>query len=184
MQETENPVIQEIKNIIIKLEFYNKLEAVRAIIPKGAKLFMERIHASSKYLSHLRKIIYDVEFENVYYHNGKVPENCFVIDNQILRIENQATIEQPDKFLEILNRIIPEPKGICFYLDDVLYLQNVQSSKSDGIRNLILNQRHDGLILFDVLKIIDSSGNVTEFHASSAVKLKMQVAKATNPMLI
>jgi hypothetical protein len=33
-------------------------------------------------------------------------------------------------------------------------------------------------MLFDVLKIIDPSGNVTEFHASSAMRIKLAAFKA------
>lgn len=182
MQKSDNPVIQEIMDKLALLDFHKQIEHLNATLPGGNKLFMERINGSSKYLSHLRKVIYDVRFENCYYHNGKVPENCFAIGNEILRIEDEACVGIvipyfPEKFLEILNRPQPASQGMRFYLDGVLYMKNVPFLKSDRIRDEILHHRHGGTLIYDILKVIDPSGNTTEFHASPTVAKRMSIAR-------
>ena len=178
--KNDNPAMREITAKIIRLEFEQKLEPVKATVHGNTKLFMERINGTSKYLSHLRKVIYDVKFENTYHYDGKVPVNCFAVDGMILRIEDQACVgvQFPDgdfeKFLEILNRPNPVPTGTRIYLDKILYMDNVPFLRADSIRNNLLQQRKDGLMCYQVLKIIDPSGNTTEFHASPAVQKRMK----------
>ena len=181
MIKSDNPVVQEITTKLIRLEYEQKIEPVKTTVHGGTKLFMERISGSSLYLSHLRKVIYDVKFENTYYHNNKVPENCFAVDNMILRIEDQACVgiqfpfdSDPEKFLEILSRPIPVSKGTRIYLDHVLYMDNVPFARADSIRNNLLQQRKEGTLVYQVLRIINQSGNVTEFHASPAVQKRMK----------
>ena len=193
MQKSDNPVIQEIFDKLALLEFNKQIEPLKATLHGGNKLFIERINGSSKYLSHLRKVIYDVKFENCYYHDGKVPEGCFAIGNEILRIEEQTGVgiqfpedSNPELFLEILNRPNPKPVGMRFFLDGTLYMQNVPFLRSNTIRDEILIARHKGTMIFDVLKVIDPSGNVTEFHASSAVQKRMGKVRETahNQMIV
>ena len=184
MQKSDNPVIQEILNKLALLDYNKQIEPMKATLPGGKKLFMERINGSSKYLSHLRKRIYDVKFEKCYYHDGKIPENCFAINNEILRIEEQVGIGVqfsngiPERFLEILNKLQPESQGIRIFLDDVLYMSNVPFLKSDRVRDEILYQRHNGTMIYDVLKVVDPSGNVTKFYASPAVQKRMERARS------
>lgn len=153
------------------------IEPVKATLPDGSKLFMERINGSTKYLSHMRKVIYDVAFENTYYHNGIIPLGYFVIADMLLKIEESSDVTTPERFIELLEKIPPKPHGMRFYLDDTLYLENVSFIKSDMIRDDILRARKDGSMLFDVLRIIDPSNNITEFHASPLVQLRMQTAR-------
>jgi hypothetical protein len=177
MEQTENPVLQEIKNKLIRLEYDKKLEPVNAILPNGTRLFMERIQCTTHYLSAMRKVIMDVTFESLYFHSGKVPENCIVIGDTMLRVEESTHIDDPERFLSILDR----PKGKCrgtrFYLDEVLYLENVNFLRADAIRDNILLQRQQGTMVFDILKIVDPSGNTTEFIASPAIQKRMAEAK-------
>ena len=176
--KTDNPVVQEIKNKLLWLKENNKIEPVKATFPGGVNLYMERINGTSKYLSHLKKVIYDVRFENCYYHNNRIPKNCFAVENTILRIEESCNLENMEnKFLEILNRPNVEPVGIRFFLDGKLHLKDVPFLKSDRIRDNILQQRHDGTMIYDVLTIIDPSGNKTEFYASPAVAKRMKHLK-------
>ncbi|HZK70624.1 MAG TPA: hypothetical protein VFD03_03760 [Clostridia bacterium] len=166
-----------IKDKLALLHKQEKLEPVTATLPNGTKLFMERIECTSHYLSHLRKVIYDVAFKNLYYHNLKVPEDCMAVGDTLLRVEEVASIEFPQDFLAILNK----PKGKCrgtkFYLDEFLYLDNVNFLRADSIRDNILLQRCNGTMIFDILKIVDPSGNTTEFIASPAVQKRMAEAK-------
>jgi hypothetical protein len=177
MQKSDNPVIQGIYNKLAILESQKKLEPINAILSNGTRLAMERIDCTTHYLSSLRKVIYDVTFENLYCHNCKVPENCIAVGDFILRIEESAHIEQTDAFLAILNKPRGKCRGTKFYLDDVLYLDNVNFLRSDSIRDNILLQRQQGTMVFDVLKILDPSGNTTEFLASKAVQKRMAEAK-------
>lgn len=177
MKTDENPVVQDIKYKLARLEFKLKIEPVSVRIHGGTKLFMERIIGTTKYLSHLRKVIYDIRFKKLYYHNNNIPQNFIAVNNWLLEIENQAHIEVPEKFLEILDRPEPIPTDIQFYLDGILYLHNVPSLKADDIKNDLLKQRHNGTMIYDVLKMVDLTGNITEFHASVAVKNRMNVAK-------
>jgi hypothetical protein len=178
MQETNaNPLLDKIKDRLARFEFHKELEPVKTTLPGGTKLFMERIKGTTKYLSHLRKMIYDVVFVNTYYHNGKIPVNHLVVDNILLKIEAMADIYCPEKFLEIMNNTVVCPRGCRFYLDDVLYMKDVPFLKADKIRDNLLQQRHDGTMIYDILKIIDPSGNTTEFHASPAVQNRMGRAR-------
>ena len=175
--ENENPVLQEIKTKLLWLKENKKLQPVTAILHDGSRVEWERIEGTSHYLSHGRKQIWDVTFENLYCHNCKVPENCVAVADMVLRVEESTGIEFPDAFLAILNR----PKGKCrgtkFYLDEVLYLENVNFIRADSIRDNILLQRQQGTMVFDILKIVDPSGNTTEFIASMAVQKRMAEAK-------
>jgi hypothetical protein len=177
MEQNNNPILQEIKNKLLWLKENNKLEPVKATLPDGSKLFMERIECTTHYLSHLRKIIYDVAFQNLYYHNSKVPQDCIAVGDMLLRVEETTSIEFPEAFLAILNKPKGKCRGMRFYLDEVLYLENVNFLRADSIRDNILQQRCDGTMIFDVLKIVDPSGNTTEFHASPAVQKRMAEAK-------
>ena len=170
--ENDNPVLQEIKTKLLWLKENKKLEPVKATIHGGSKLFMERIEGTTHYLAHAKKLIFDLKFENLYFHNSKVPENCVAVD-MVLRIENSASIDLPEDFLAILNQPKAKSRGTKFYLDDILYLENVNFLRADSIRDNILQQRHDGTMVFDALKIVDRSGNTTEFLASSAVQKRM-----------
>jgi hypothetical protein len=173
MEQTENPVLQEIKNKLALLKEHKKLEPVTATLPDKTKLFMERIECTTHYLSHARKVIYDVAFKNMYYHNSKVPQDCIAVGDMLLRVEESTSTEFPDEFLAILNKPKGKCRGMKFYLDELLYLENVNFLRADSIRDNILQQRHDGTMVFDVLKIIDPSGNTTEFHASKVIQKQM-----------
>ena len=173
MEQNDNPVVQEIKTKLLWLKEQKKLEPVKATLSGGCKLFMERIQCTTHYLSHARKVIYDVAFENMYYHNAKVPENCMAVGDMLLRVEESTSIQFPDEFLVILNKPKGKCRGMKFYLDEFLYLENVNFLRANSIRDNILQQRHDGTMVFDVLKIVDPSGNTTEFHASKAVQKRM-----------
>lgn len=154
------------------------LEAVAGFFPDGTKIYMERIIGSCHYLSHRRKTIYDVAFDKLYYHNGAIPEGHVAIENILYKIEDQATVMEEDKFIEILDRHTKRTSGTRFYLDKKLYMDNVPLMKSDGIRDALLQQRRDNILWFDVLRIIDLSGNVTEFYPSDAVKMRHVASKA------
>ena len=152
------------------------IEPVKATLPDGSKLFMERINGSTKFLSHMRKVIYDVAFENTYYHSGKIPQGRFIIDNMIYKIEESSDTSDPERFIQLLEKVMPKPHGMRFYLDETLYLENVSFMRSDIVRDDILKARKDGPMLFDVLRIIDPSNNITEFHASPSVQRRMKLA--------
>jgi hypothetical protein len=176
----EQHIKDEIKNKLIRLEYDKKLEPVNAILPNGQRLFMERIQCTTHYLSAMRKVIMDVTFENLYCHDCKVPENCIVVGDMLLRVEESTHIDDPEKFMAILDK----PKGKCrgtkFYLDDVLYLDNVNFMKADELRDDILHKRQAGTMIFNILKILDPSGNTTEFIASPAVQKRMDAARKLN----
>jgi hypothetical protein len=170
-------MLQTIKERIVLLEYQKKLEPANVFISKDHKIFMEVIAGSTKFLSHMRKVIYDITLEGMYYHNGKIPSGCFAMDNYLYKVESQANIEEPEKFLEILNKKCTRKTGIQFYLDGILYMDDVPFAAADRRRDVLLHQRQDGLMLFDVLKIIDRAGNATEFHASPAVQRKMDAIR-------
>ena len=180
MEQTENPLLGVIRHKLFQLEFNKKLEPVNAILPGGGRMFMERIQCTTHYLSAMRKVIMDVTFENLYFHDGKVPENCIVVGDTLLRVEESTHIDDPEKFMAILDK----PKGKCrgtkFYLDDVLFADNVNFMKADELRDDILHQRQAGTMIFDILKILDPSGNTTEFLASPAVQKRMHNARSLN----
>jgi hypothetical protein len=146
------------------------VEPVNAIYPKDVKIFMERIVGTTKYLSNNRKILYDVSFIDLYEYNNKILEGCFAIDKYIYKIDAWASINFPEKFLRILDKKIPESKGICIYLDNKIYAENVPFLKCDDMRDDLLIQRNDGLMWFEVLKIVDKSGNKTLFYPSKQAK--------------
>ena len=67
---------------------------------------------------------------------------------------------------EILDTLQPKTKGTCFYLDNILYMDNVPFIHAEGIRDVLLRERTDGTLWFDILKIVDPSGNETKFYPS------------------
>jgi len=161
MTDTEGLTIQ-IKNRLMVLE----TEPVTAVHPRGMKQFMERVVGTTKYLSNMKKIIYDVSFLDLYNFDGKIIDGCFAIDGFLYKIDNWAHIDFPERFLEILDKESPKTKGVCFYLDNKLYLDNVPFIKCDPIRDDLLRQRTDGFMWFEVLKIVDTAGNSTSFFPS------------------
>lgn len=70
------------------------LEAVVGFFPNGTKIYMERIIGTCHYLAHRKKVIYDVAFDKLYYHNGAIPEGHVAIENILYKIEDQATIRK------------------------------------------------------------------------------------------
>jgi hypothetical protein len=177
MEQTENPILGAIRTKLFWLKENKKLEPVNAILPGGGRMYMERIHGTTHYLSAMQKVIMDVTFENLYFHDGKVPENCIVVGDTLLRVEESTHIDDPEKFMAILDK----PKGKCrgtkFFLDDTLYAENVNFLKADEIRDDLLFKRQKGVMIFDILKILDPSGNTTEFLASPAVQRRMDEAR-------
>jgi hypothetical protein len=140
------------------------LDPVSAIIHGGTKLFMERIIGTTHFLSNNRKIIYDVAFADVYIYDGKIPQNHFVVDHMLLKIEDWCHIDEEEKFLNLLNKEIVPGQGMRFFIDDVLYCSNVPFMKAETLRNELLKARNIGdRVYFKVLKVIDPSGNVAEF---------------------
>jgi hypothetical protein len=150
---------------IVKKLHYCLLEPITAKLSGGSSLFMERIIGSTHYLSNNRKMIYDVCFADLYLHDGRIPQNHLAIENMLLKVEDWCHIDNADKFLMILSKENESPKGMQFFIDDVLYISNVPFSKSESMRNELLRLRNDGIIdYFSVLKVKDPSGNITEFH--------------------
>jgi len=157
----------------VTIEILNRaieVEPVTAIHPKGVKIFMERIIGTIKYLSNNRKILYDVSFISLYNYNNKIIDGCFAIDGFVYKIDAWASIDFPDRFLQILDKNVPECRGICFYLDNKLYAENVPFLKCDDMQDHLLTQRNDGLMWFNKLKIVDKSGNKTVFYPSIKAK--------------
>ena len=156
---------QQMNEIKSKLK-YLIFEPTTVIHSNKNKQFMERIKNTTKYLSNNRKIIYDITFLKLYNFDYRIPGGCLAINDWLVKIDRYAHIDQPDSFLKILEEPAPKIKGRCFYLDDVLYLENVSLSQLDRIRDLLLTQRNDGTMWFEVLKIVDLSGNETLFLPS------------------
>jgi len=143
----------------------NQLESVKVRLSGNYVQLMERINGTTHYLSNNRKIIYDVVFADLYFHNKKIPENHIVVDNTLLKIEDWCHIDEEERFLEILKREPAKSVGMQIFLDDKLYMSNVPFSKSESLRNELLYERNHGIIyFFSCLKVKDPSGNVTEFH--------------------
>jgi len=155
------------------------LEPVNVILHDKSKNYMERIIGTTKYLAHNKKIIYDTLFLKLYNFDKRIPEGCFAVGGWLLKIEQWAHIDRPARFLEVLDSPPPKCVGTRFYLDDILYMDNVPFRDADGIRNNLLLQRSDGIIWFEVLKIVDPSGNETLFLPSK----KAQKAHADNTLL-
>jgi len=150
------------KDISYKLALL-ELQPVDVILSDGTRLFMENVVGTTKFLGHLRKKLYDVTFESLYYHNKKIPKNHFALNNMILKIEAEAESSDPEKFLAILDKKVKTIRGSKIYLDDVLFKDSIPFMKTEKIRNKLLLSRNDGKIQFKVLKVIDPSGNTTEF---------------------
>ena len=157
----------------IKLQMFNlEFTPVDALYPKGKKLFMERINETTKFLSNAKKVIIDASFVNIYNFNNKIWDGCFVVNDFIYKIDSWASINFPEKFIDILNKKHPPIKGTCFYLDDKLYLSNAPFLKCDSIRDNLLQQRNDGTMWFECLKIVDNASNATCFYPSKkAIKV-------------
>lgn len=170
----KDEIVQTIMDKLVRI----KLDPVSATMHAGNRLFMERITGTTKYLSNNKAMIYDVTFADTWDHSGRIPEDHFVVDNYLLRVEGWSHIDNPEKFLEILESTVPKTPGTCFYLDNVLFLDNVKFINADRIRNQLLRDRADGDMNFHVLKIVDVGGNVTEFYASPAVEAKMEANNA------
>ncbi len=181
MTDTEEGLTTQIKNRLLVLEMRQELEPVTAVHPRGAKQFMERIVGTTKYLSNMKKIIYDVSFLDLYNFDGKIIEGCFAIDGFLYKIDAWAHIESPERFLEILDKETTSARGICFYLDDILYMQNVLPKKYDAVRDDLLRQRNDGIMWFNCLKIVDTAGNQTLFYPSAkALKVHHHAIQMAN----
>lgn len=161
-----------------------KIRPVTVIHPDGVKQHMEWIIGTTKYLSNLKKIIYDTTFLQLYSGNpNKILEGCFVVDNYILKIEKWCHIDDYDKFLKILENKEIKTRGTRLYLDNDLYMGNIPFKDQDKIRNHLLEQRRDGTMWFDVLKIIDPSDNVTYFYPSkTALKNRHVDEKPKKPI--
>jgi hypothetical protein len=150
---------------------------VTVIHTGGVKQHMDWIVGTTKYLSNLKKVIYDVSFLKLYSHNpDKILDGCFVRDNFLLKIDEWCHIDDPEHFLRILERNGHKPRGQKIYLDNNLYMEGLPFNKSDKIRNHLLRQRSDGLMWFDILKIVDPSDNVTLFLPSKAAIRKHEEA--------
>jgi hypothetical protein len=159
-------ILQEIMDKLVK----TKLDPVSATMHGGYRLFMERINGTTKYLSNNKTMIYDVTFADTYKHTGKIPEDHFAVENYLLKVESWAHIDNPEEFLRILNLEYPKVPGTRFYLDNILFMENVPFIKADLIRNELLNDRYAGIRTFRCLKIVDIGGNITEFFASKEVQ--------------
>lgn len=154
------------------------LEEVTVIHPKNVRQFMEWIVGSTKYLSNRRMVIYNVSFLGLYNHDGKILDGCFAIDNFLYRIDQWAHRDNPERFEEILQSTVPEGVGTRIYLDDKLYMSNVSFGKRDGIISDLLTQRNDEIMWFNILKLIDASGNTTCFYPSKkAIKAHKNLNK-------
>ena len=158
--------MRDFKEYFKTLEKDGKLEQVTVIHPKGARQFMEWIVGTTKYLSNRRMVIYDVSFLSLYNHDEKILDGCFAVDNFLYKIDQWAHVDSPERFEEVLQSTVPESMGTCIYLDDALYMSNVTFGKRDGIISHLLTQRNDGLMWFNVLRVIDGSKNVTCFYPS------------------
>lgn len=164
-----SPEQKEIMYQIGLLDQKSELQPVTAIFPNNQKIFMERIEGTTKYLCHNRKVIYDITFVKLY-NMGIIPESHFVIDHFMYYIEDWSHISEHEHFNRIMNKMIPTSKGVCIYLDDKLFQENVSFLNAEKIRNELLYQRNDGTRWFDVLKIVDPSGNETIFLPSRKAK--------------
>lgn len=166
----EKDLIQQLKNRVNALyskdKRVSKLEPLTVIFHDGHKQFMERVVKTTHYLSNNRKVIYDLAFLNLYNHNLRIPEGCLAVGNWLLKIERCATLDNPELFTEILDMPEFPTKGTCFYLDNLLYMDNIPFRHAEAIRDILLTQRNDGTLWFDVLKIVDPSGNKTLFYPS------------------
>jgi len=165
-----------LKEIIKKLASY-KYDPVDAVIHGGNKFFMENIVGTTKYLSNAGKVIYDLMFADLYYHDKKVPLNHVAIGEYLYKIEACVNLDDPEKFLGVLNFQLIYTQGTKFYLDNVLYAENMPFTREDKFRDLLLEQRWDGTLFYHCLKIVDPAGNTTEFWASPAVEKRMKLNK-------
>jgi hypothetical protein len=142
---------------------------------------MERIIGTTKYLTHTKKVIYDLVFLRLYNFDKRIPEGCIAVNDWLLKIDNWAHIDSPARFLQVLKSPAAESVGTRFYLDDILYMDNVPFKLAEDIRNVLLTERNDGTVWFDVLKIIDPSGNETLFLPSKKAiktrKLQQEMAR-------
>jgi hypothetical protein len=165
MTETE-----QITFILAKHSF----EPMDAIMDTKNKMFMEWIYGTDKFVSNLRKVIYELSFANIYYHNKKIPLGHIAIGEYLYKIDRMASLAEPEVFLDMLKTVRPRTSGTKFYVDGKLYKDNVPFMLADKLRDNLLQQRHDCTMLFDCLTIVDPSGNHTQFLASPAVQKRMQ----------
>jgi hypothetical protein len=165
MTETE-----QIISILAKHSF----EPMDAIMDTKNKMFMEWIVGTDRFVSNLRKVIYELSFADIYYHDKKIPCGHIAMGEYLYKIERSATLGEPELFLEILTKIQSTTCGTRFYLDGILYKDNVPFTSADRLRNNLLQQRCDCTKIFQCLTIIDPSGNITQFLASSAVERRMK----------
>lgn len=142
------------------------LEPLTALFHDGSKIYMERIIGTTKYLTHTKKVIYDLVFLKLYNFDKRIPEGCIAVNDWLLKIDDWAHIDSPARFLQVLKSPAAESVGTRFYLDDILYMDNVPFKLAEDIRNVLLLERNDGTVWFDVLKIVDPSGNETLFLPS------------------
>lgn len=169
MDEKQIALTNELKTRLMVLE----TEAVTAKHPKGGKQHMDWIVGTTKYLSNLKKIIYDVSFLSLYTSDNRIPDGCFAVDQFVYKIDNWAYIDSPERFKEVLEASVPPINGTAIYLDNVLYLKGHMSfAKFDAIRNEILRKRTDGEIWFECMKCIDPNKNETLFLPSRKAKRK------------
>lgn len=165
--------VNHIKDLLTHMAEHKKLDGVSVRLSGNTSMHMDRINDTTLYLSNNRRMIYDVSFVESYNHTGKIPANHLVVGNMLLVVDDWAHIDDTDKFLSILNKKQVEMTGTKFYLDGVLYAFNVPFSQSESMRNDLIHKINDGEIKFHVLKIVDPSGNVTEFHASPLIEARM-----------
>lgn len=164
---------EELVNGIVNRLAVLNTQPVIVIHPNGAKQHMDWIVGTTKYLSNMKKIIYDTTYLQPYNCNPKkIIDGCFAVDSHVVKIVEWCHIDDADHFIRILDTKVKEPKGTCFYLDGKLYMEDVPFIKADRIRNNLLTQRVDGTMWFDVLTVVDPVGNKTHFYPSKNVKLK------------
>ena len=162
-----------IKNAFTNMQEEKRIEGVTARLSGNTTMFMDRIKDTTLYLSNNRKMIYDVAFVESYTHTGKIPANHLVVGNMLLIVEDWAHIDNTDKFLSILLRKPADSSGTRIYLDGVLYASNIPFLQSEKMRNDLIHRRNDGEIKFTILKVVDPSGNTTEFHATPLMRARM-----------
>lgn len=176
MTEEQITLTNDLKNRLMVL----RTEPVTATHPKGIKQHMDWIVGTTKYLSNLKKIIYDVSFLRLYMHDNKIPEACLAIDNFLYKVDQWAHLDFPERFKEILDKEGPKVHGARIYLDDILYADNIPFKHFENIRNYLLRERTDGAIWFDVMKCVDPAGNVSLFLPSKAtIKMHKESLKTT-----
>jgi len=171
-------------DVIDKVNYYG-FDIVEAIIPTGVHKLVHRLKNSTviiagvctqkeKMMTAIDEVM-NVSFVDCYTHNGKIPEDCIVIDNMLLHIDQHVSVTKYTgsiTAMKIIDEPLPKSRGTDLFIDGILYKKDVPLLKKDKIIKEILKMRASLKLWFNQLEVIDLSGNHTIYEASPACRNK------------